>query len=230
MDFIFTEEQNMLREMIRDFVDNELRPAAPKIDENEEIPAELRRKIGELGILGAPFPTEYGGSGFGEMGYCIIQEEIGRACSSTATFIGAHVSIGTNAIFIGGSEDLRRKYVTPLAQGEKIAAYGLTEPGAGSDAFNLRTKAHKDGNHWIINGEKMWITNAPFADVFSVFARTPSGSVKNGFYFENFDSHFRKHHLHSLEISDRLFELLAFFSVFSGKLKHFLACAKASRA
>lgn len=171
----FTEEQTMLREMVRDFADNELKPIASQIDENEAIPVEIIQKIGELGILGAAFPVEYGGSGFGEVGYCIIQEEIGRACLSTATFIGAHVSIGTNAIYMGGSEEIRKKYVVPLASGEKVAAFALTEERAGSDAFDLRTKAEPDGDEWIINGEKQWITNGPFADTFSVFARTPRG-------------------------------------------------------
>jgi alkylation response protein AidB-like acyl-CoA dehydrogenase len=171
----FTEEQTMLREMVRDFADNELKPIASQIDENEAIPMEIIQKIGELGILGAAFPIEYGGSGFGEVGYCIIQEEIGRACLSTATFIGAHVSIGTNAIYLGGSEEIRKKYVVPLASGEKVAAFALTEERAGSDAFDLRTKAEPDGDDWVINGEKQWITNGPFADTFSVFARTPRG-------------------------------------------------------
>jgi alkylation response protein AidB-like acyl-CoA dehydrogenase len=175
IEFTFTEEQQMLREMVRDFVTNELKPIAAKIDEDEAIPDDIIRKIGELGILGAAFPPEYGGSGFGEVGYCIIQEEMGKGCLSTATMVGAHVSIGTNAIFIGGSEELKQKYVVPLAKGEKIAAFALTEQGAGSDAFNLRTKAREEGDYWIINGEKLWITNAPFADVFSVFARTRKG-------------------------------------------------------
>lgn len=171
----FTEEQNMLREMVKDFANNELKPIAAKIDEEEAIPMETIRKIQELGILGAAFPEEYGGSGFGEVGYCIVQEEIGRACLSTATFIGAHVSIGTNSIYMGGSEAIRQKYVAPLASGEKIAAFALTEERAGSDAFDLTTKAEFDGENWIINGEKQWITNGPIADTFSVFARTRRG-------------------------------------------------------
>lgn len=175
IEFTFTEEQNMLREMVRDFANNELKPIAAKIDEEEEIPDHIIRKIAELGLLGAPFPPEYGGSGVGEIGYCIIQEEIARACLSTATFIGAHVSIGTNAIFIGGSEEQKRKWLPQLTSGEKIAAFALTEPNAGSDAFNLQTRAYLDGNEWVINGQKLWITNGPFADVFSVFARTNLG-------------------------------------------------------
>ncbi len=175
MELKFTEEQIMLRDMVRDFSQNELKPIASQIDEEEKIPEEIVKKIGELGLLGVCFPPEYGGSGFGEVGYCMVQEEIARACMSTATFIGAHVSIGTNSILIGGSEELKQKYVVPLAEGTKVAAYCLTEPGAGSDAFNLRTKAELDGDEWVINGEKMWITNAPFADIFSVFARTKRG-------------------------------------------------------
>ncbi len=174
-ELVFTEEQMMLKEMVKDFVNNELKPIAAQIDENEEIPKEIIAKIGELGLLGAAFPIEYGGSGFGEVGYCLVQEEIGRGCLSTATFIGAHVSIGTNSIYMGGSEAIRQKYVVPLAQGEKVAAFALTEERAGSDAFDLKTRAVQDGNDWIINGEKLWITNGPFADTFSVFARTGRG-------------------------------------------------------
>lgn len=175
IEYKFSEEQQMLREMVKEFANNELKPIAGKIDENEEIPKEIIAKIGELGLLGAPFPEEYGGSGFGEVGYCMIQEEIGRACLSTATFIGAHVSIGTNSIYLGGSEDLKQKYLPGLTSGEKIAAFALTEQGAGSDAFDLQTKAELDGDHWVINGEKLWITNGPFADVISVYARTKRG-------------------------------------------------------
>lgn len=175
IEFTFTEEQNMLREMVRDFAINELKPIAQKIDEDESIPDEIINKIRELGLLGASFPIEYGGSGFGEVGYCIMQEEIGRACLSTATFIGAHQSIGTNSIYIGSTEEQRQRFLPGLTSGEKIAAYALTEPQAGSDAFNLRTRAELDGNEWVLNGEKMWITNAPIANVFSVFARTKLG-------------------------------------------------------
>src|SRR5512147_2409766 len=108
--FPFSEEQMMLRDMVRDFVNSEIKPIAAKIDEEEKIAPEVIKKIAELGLLGAVFPPEYGGGGFGEVGYCLLQEEIGRGCLSTATFIGAHQSIGTNAIYIGGSEHLKKKY------------------------------------------------------------------------------------------------------------------------
>lgn len=175
MDFHFTAEQKMLRGLIKEFVNSEVKPIAKKIDEDEEIPASLIKKIAKVGFLGTAFPEEYGGGGFGEIGYCILQEEFTRGCNSTATFIGAHQSIGTNAIFVGGSEELKKKYMPSLTSGEKIAAFALTESEAGSDTFNLSTKAVLKGDKWIINGSKVWITNGGIADVFSVFARTEKG-------------------------------------------------------
>jgi len=174
-EFTLTEEQQMLRDMTRDFVNNEIKPIAAKIDAEEKIPKELIKKLGELGFLGVVFPEEYGGGGFGEVGYCLMQEEIARGCMSTATFIGAHQSIGSNVIYIGGSEEQKLKYLTPLAKGEKIGAFCLTEAQAGSDSFNVKTRAHLEGNEWVINGEKLWITNGGIADIVSVFARTNKG-------------------------------------------------------
>jgi alkylation response protein AidB-like acyl-CoA dehydrogenase len=175
MQFILTEEQKMLRDMTRDFVNNEIKPIASKIDSEEKIPDDLIKKMGELGFLGVSFPEEYGGGGFGEVGYCLMQEEIARGCMSTATFIGAHQSIGANAIYIGGTEEQKKKYLTPLAKGEKIGAFCLTEAQAGSDSFNVKTRAKLDGDEWVINGEKLWITNGGIADIVSVFARTDKG-------------------------------------------------------
>jgi len=173
--FEFTEEQRMLRDMARDFVNAEVKPIAHQIDEEEKIPPELIRKIADLGFLGASFPQEYGGGGFGEVGYCVMQEEMGHGCLSTSTLIGAHQSIGANAIYLGGSEELKKKYLVPLAEGKMIGGYALTEASAGSDAFNLKTRARLDGNEWVINGDKLWITNGGIADVLSVFARTERG-------------------------------------------------------
>jgi len=180
MDFTFTDEQNMLREMVKKFVDNEIKPIADKIDEEEKIPRELIDKIAELGLLGVSFPVEYGGAGMGEMGYCIVQEEIGRGCASTATFIGAHQSIGSSGIYMFGTEEQKQKYLVPLAQGKKIAAFALTEPNAGSDAFNSETIAEDKGDHWLLNGRKIFITNGSFADIFTVFAKAvmPNGDKK----------------------------------------------------
>jgi len=173
--FEFTDEQKMLRETARDFCNSEIKPRAQQIDQEEKIPDDIIAKLRELGFLGVVFPPEYGGSGFGETGYCLMQEEIARGCMSTATFIGAHESIGSNAIYIGGTEELKKKYLVPLAEGKLIAAFALTEVLAGSDSFNLRTKAVLKGNEWILNGEKMWITNGGIADVVSLFARTEKG-------------------------------------------------------
>jgi alkylation response protein AidB-like acyl-CoA dehydrogenase len=171
----FTEEHEALRKMVREFTDEEIRPLASKIDEEEKIPQELIKKIADVGLLGTAFPEKYGGSGFGEIGYLIAEEEVCRACGSTATMIGAHQSIGTNAIFLGGSEELKMKYLPSLTSGEKIASFCLTEPGSGSDSFSLQTHARFQNNKWIIDGAKSWITNGAIAGIFSVFARTQKG-------------------------------------------------------
>jgi len=177
MDWTFTDEQKMLRDMVRKFVDKELKPLAEKIDQEEKIPRELIAKIGELGLLGVSFPPEYGGAGMGETGYCIVQDEIGRGCSSTATFIGAHQSIGSSGIYLFGTEEQKQKYLVPLAEGRKIAAFALTEPNAGSDAFNCETVVEEKGDHWLVNGRKLFITNGSFADTFTVFARHRGGKA-----------------------------------------------------
>jgi len=175
MDFQLTHELKMLRDLAREFTDSEIRPIAMQIDENEEIPHSLIKKLAEVGLLGTAFPEQYGGGGFGEVGYCIAQEEVTKACAATATLIGAHQSIGTNAIYLGGSEELKMKYLPELTSGEKIAAFALTEPEAGSDSFNLKTEAKLVNDKWILNGTKSWISNGSLADIFSVFARTENG-------------------------------------------------------
>jgi acyl-CoA dehydrogenase len=172
MDFTFTEEQEMLRSTIKKFVDKEVRPLAEQIDREAEIPKELIQKIAKQGFLGICFPEEYGGAGVGEIGYCIMLEEFSRACASTTVFIGAHVSIGTMAIYLDGSEEQKKKYLPALCSGEKIAAFALTEPEAGSDAANLQTTAELDGDHYVINGGKIYTTNGAIADIVSLFAVT----------------------------------------------------------
>lgn len=175
MNFPLTPEHQMLREMARDFTNAEIRPLAQSIDKNESIPAELLKKLGEVGLMGTAIPEEYGGGGFGKVGFCLAQEEVARVCGSTAATIGAHQSIGAQAILVGGSETIKKKYLPRLASGEMIGAFALTEADAGSDSFNLSTKAEKKGDTWILNGEKVWITNGAIADVYSVFARTEKG-------------------------------------------------------
>ena len=175
MNFTFSEDLLVLKNLAKEFTNKEIKPIAQKIDEEESIPQELIKKIAEVGFFGTSFPEEYGGGGFGKIGYCVMMEEISRGCSSTATMVGAHQSIGTNAIYVGGSEELKKKYLPKLCSGEMIASFALTEPEAGSDTFNLKTEAKKKGDKWILNGSKIWITNAGIADLISVFARTEKG-------------------------------------------------------
>jgi len=178
MDWTFTDEQKMLKNMVKKFVDKELRPAADKIDKEKKIPKEIINTIAELGLLGVSFPPEYGGAGMGEMGYCIMQEEIGRGCASTATFIGAHQSIGASGIYMFGTEEQKQKYLVPLCEGSKIAAYALTESNAGSDAYKPETTAEDKGDHYLLNGHKIFITNGSFADIFTLFAKVLDGSKR----------------------------------------------------
>ncbi len=175
MSFSFTSEQIMLRDLARDFTNAEIRPIAASIDKNEEIPKVLLKKLADVGLMGTAIPEEYGGGGFGKVGFCIAQEEVARVCGSTAAMIGAHQSIGAQAIMVGGTDVLKKKYLPRLASGEMIAAFALTEAEAGSDSFNLSTRAEKKGDKWILTGEKVWITNGSIADVYSVFARTEKG-------------------------------------------------------
>ncbi|MBI4715285.1 MAG: acyl-CoA dehydrogenase family protein, partial [Nitrospirae bacterium] len=172
MDFTFTEEQNMLREMVRKFTDNEVKPLASKIDKEKHFPRELVAKAAELGLLGLPFPEAYGGANFGETGYCIMMEEISRGCASTTVTLGAHIGLAAMSIYIGGNEEQKQRYLPPMIQGTLLGAYGLTEPQAGSDAAAIETQAVRDGNDYVLNGTKLWITNGDVADVVVVYTVT----------------------------------------------------------
>ena len=169
MEWTFTDEQNELRRTVKRFVDEELRPAADRIDKEHRIPDNLIGMMAELGFLGLAFPEEYDGAGMGETGYCILLEEISRACASTAVFIGAHQSIGGMAIIKAGSDEQKKKYLPPMARGEMIGCYALTEPESGSDAMAMKTTAVRKGDQYIVNGTKIWITNGGIADVVSMF-------------------------------------------------------------
>jgi len=136
------------------------------------VPRELIDAMAKLGFLGIAFPEEYGGVGAGEIGYCILLEEMARGCASTSTVVGAHQSIGAMAIYLDGNEEQKQKYLVPLAKGEKIGAFALTEPNAGSDAAGIETTAVEDGNDYVLNGQKIYITNGSIADIISVFAAT----------------------------------------------------------
>ena len=181
MDFSFPKEYELLRRMIREFAQNEVAPIAEEIDVEEKVPMDVIRKAGKLGLMGVPFPQEYGGAGAGEIGYCILMEEINKVCGSTATVIGAHTGIGAMSIYLDGTPEQKEKYLKPLARGEKIAAFALTEPNAGSDAAAIQTRAVRDGDNFILNGTKIWITNGDIADVSTVFAVTdPALGARGG--------------------------------------------------
>ena len=148
MDFDFTEEQTMLREMAAKFVTQEVKPLAQRIDKehNVDLIRDILQKGAALGLLGIPFPPEYGGAGMGEIGYCILLEELSRGCASTAVTVGAHVGLAGMSIFLGGTEAQKQAFLAPLARGEKLGAYALTEPAAGSDAANIQLSAIPDGD------------------------------------------------------------------------------------
>ncbi len=174
MDFNFTEEQTMLREMAAKFVAQEVKPLAQRIDKehNIDLIRDILKKGSALGLWGIPFPPDYGGAGMGEIGYCILLEELSRGCASTAVTVGAHVGLAGMSILLGGTEAQKQKYLAPLARGEKIGAYALTEPAAGSDAANIQLTATPDGDAYIFNGTKLWITNGDIADIVIVYAVT----------------------------------------------------------
>lgn len=167
----FTEEHEMLRDMVRDFSENEVEPIAREMDEKESIPAELISKMGELGIMGIPVPEKYGGAGMDTVAYATAIMELAKVDASVAITVAAHTSLGTIPIVLAGTEEQKMKYVPDLASGKNLGAFGLTEPGAGSDAGATKTTAEKDGNDYIINGSKIFITNAGTAGCLNLTAQ-----------------------------------------------------------
>ena len=172
MEFELNEEQRMIRKMVRDFAEKEIAPKAAELDETKEFPWETIRKMADLGLLGLPVPEEYGGSGSDTISYAIAVEEIARACGSTAITMASHTSLVATPLYQFGTEEQKRKYLVPLATGETLGAFGLTEPGAGSDAGATQTKAVLDGDHWVINGQKNFITNGSIAGNMIITALT----------------------------------------------------------
>ncbi|MEO0651540.1 MAG: acyl-CoA dehydrogenase family protein [Planctomycetota bacterium] len=166
------EDQRMIRDMVREFAEAEVAPLAHEIDENHRFPLETWHKIVELGLPGIPFSEEFGGSNGGTLAYAIAVEELGRVCGSTGLTLAAHVSLGTYPIYAFGGDELRNAYVPKLIAGEYMGAYGLTEPNAGSDSGGTQTTAVLDGDEWVLNGRKCFITNANHAGVFIVTAVT----------------------------------------------------------
>lgn len=172
MDFTFTDEQEMFRDMIRNFAQKEVLPLAETLDREERPPLEIVKKAAELDLLGIPFPEKYGGVNMGVITYVIMLEELAKVCASTASTIGISVGVAMNAIYLGGTEEQRQRYLPALIKNGGLAAFALTEPDAGSDASAIRTVAIKDGDSYILNGSKNWITNADVAEVTVVFAST----------------------------------------------------------
>ncbi|MED3511327.1 MULTISPECIES: acyl-CoA dehydrogenase family protein [Bacillus] len=177
MNFQLTKEQQMVREMVRDFAKNEIAPKAHEVDQSAVFPIDTFKKIGELGLLGIPFPEEYGGAGGDTISYAAAVEEIGKACGSTGLSYAAAVSLGASPLYYFGTEQQKQEHLIPLASGKALGSFGLTEPNAGSDAGGTQTKAEKKGDDYVINGEKCWITNANYARTVIVTAVTGKNSA-----------------------------------------------------
>ena len=210
-----TQAHEELRAKVRAFAEEEIKPIAFMLDQQNEFPDEAIRKLGEMGLMGIPFPAEYGGAGLDALSYAIAVEELARVDGGAGVILSAHVSLGSWPIFAYGTEEQKRKYLVPLAKGEKIGAFGLTEPNAGSDAGGTETTAVLKGDHYVLNGGKIFITNAPKADTYVVFAvTTPDIGTRGisafivekgwkGFYFGD---HYDKMGIRSSSTAELIFD------------------------
>ena len=180
MDFEFNEEQKILKKMVRDFAEKEIKPHVMEWDEAQIFPKDLFHKMGELGFLGVVIPEEYGGAGYGYVEYAIIVEELSRIDGSIGLGVAAHNSLCTSHIYMFGNEEQKQRFLVPLAKGEAIGAWGLTEPGSGSDAGALKSTAKKQGDYYILNGSKQFITHGTYGDIYVVMARTNPEAGKHG--------------------------------------------------
>ena len=180
MDFTLSKEHEMARTLFRDFAQNEVKPLAQEVDETEQFPKETVEKMKKLGFLGIPIPKEYGGQGCDSLTYAMCVEELAKVCGTTSVIVSAHTSLGAEPIRKFGTEEQKQKYLVPLANGTKLGAFGLTEPGAGTDAAGQQTKAVLDGDEYIINGSKIFITNGKEADVYVIFAMTDKSKGTKG--------------------------------------------------
>jgi short-chain 2-methylacyl-CoA dehydrogenase len=181
MQFDLTEEQQDIRRLVRDFADGEVRPVAEELDREKRFPYEIVAKLGGLGLMGIPYPEEYGGGGADNLSYAIAIEELGRVDSSVAITVAAHTSLGTWPLYAFGSDEQKDEWMPRLCAGEVLGAFGLTEPEAGSDAGNTRTRAELDGDDWVINGAKQFITNSgtDISGFVTITARTGDDEVSN---------------------------------------------------
>ena len=180
MDFELTKTEKLFRQMIREFADNEVKPLAAEVDEQERFPMETVKKMAELGLMGIPVPAEYGGAGGTNLMYTIGVEEISRVCATTGVILSAHTSLCIAPIMENGTPEQKSKYVPKLAKGEWIGAFGLTEPNAGTDASSQQTMAVDCGDHYVLNGNKIFITNAEYANVYIIFAMTDKSKGTKG--------------------------------------------------
>lgn len=172
MQFKLSEEHEMLKKMVRDFAEEVIAPSAAERDEEARFDRTHFDQMAELGLTGVPWPEEYGGAGMDYLAYCIVVEELSRVDASVGVTISAHTSLAGWPLYKFGTEEQKQKYLRPMAEGKKIGAYGLTEPASGSDAGGMKTVAKEDGDHYIINGSKIFITNGGLADIYVVFALT----------------------------------------------------------
>lgn len=180
MNFKLSKEQEMVRAVVKEFTENEVKPIAAEIDVTERFPIENVEKMGKYHILGIPFPVEYGGAGGDEISYAIAVEELSKACATTGVICSAHTSLGSWPIYKFGNEEQKQKYLVPLAKGEHIGAFGLTEPNAGTDAAGQQTTAILDGDDYVLNGSKIFITNGGQADTYIILAMTDKSKGTRG--------------------------------------------------
>ncbi|WP_299270227.1 acyl-CoA dehydrogenase [Halorientalis sp.] len=180
MDLSLTQEQRQIKEMVSEFVDEEVVPRAAEIDKEDEFPWDLIDELAELGLMGMPFPEEYGGAGLDYHAYPMALEELSRGSGGLGTIVAAHISLAGNMIYEFGNEAQKEEYLTPLSEGHDIGAFALSEPGAGSDVPAMGTTAEKDGDEYVINGNKLWISNGSVADTVTVFAKTDPDAGNKG--------------------------------------------------
>lgn len=180
MDFNLTKTDELFLQMIREFAEKEVKPLAAEVDETERFPEETVRKMAKLGIMGIPVPAQYGGAGGNNILYTMAVEELSRVCATTGVIVSAHTSLCCAPIMENGTEEQKMKYLPKLASGEWIGAFGLTEPNAGTDASAQQTMAVKEGDHYVLNGTKIFITNASYADVFIIMAMTDKSKGTKG--------------------------------------------------
>ena len=180
MDFDVPEELQLLAKTVREFVDERLRPIEKQVEDEDKIPDAVMKEMAALGFFGLPIPEEYGGVGAGDLGYCIALEQFGRTSAAFSNLLGAHSSIGSMSILLGGTDEQKRRYLPDLAAGRKLAAFSLTEPSSGSDAASIQTTATKRGDRWILSGTKIWVTNGPIADVVVVYAANDRTKAARG--------------------------------------------------